>query len=450
MNEQGIVVLGGGLSGLGAAYRLNQDGIKATIFEKEDQAGGICRTINKDDFLFDIGPHIIFSPPAQIKELVASLIDNSEVYCHNSMLYHSQIKGNYIRAPYQAHLYGLPAKEIIISLIDYGLSKFRDEKKASNYADFFRSVLGNRIFKNFFLPYDQKRLRYTPYLLDAEWVKHRVTRPNFFELVRGSLRDTGSSMDENAEFQYPSRGGIQSFINALANRLSFNQLQLNKEVVSIHPRIKKIKFSDGTSSHYSQILSSLPLPEVINMMEGIPGEIREIANREIQYTSGYVINLGVKRHPVSPFRIIRYHEPDILFYRVTIQSNVAPYSAPAGHSILCAEVSYHAERFPLSREEAYLRTVADLKRVGLLEHESEIVTSDVSDLKYCHLIFQCNYEPHLKLVIDFLAHHDIHSFGRWGGWKYLLMGPSILSGIKAADSFLENYKKERKYGLAVA
>ena len=449
MEEHGIVVLGGGLSGLGAAYRLKQCGIKSTVLEKEDQLGGICRTIQKDDFLFDIGPHIIFSPPPQIAELVDSLIDNDEVLCHNSMLYHSQIKDHYIRAPYQAHLFGLPANEVLFSLFDYLLAKLRDEKKATNYADFFRAVLGNRIYQNFFLPYDQKRLRYTPYEMDAEWVKHRVTTPSFFEILKGALRDTGSSLDENAEFRYPSSGGIQNFVNSLASRLKSNQIKLQKDVSRIDPLLKKVTCSDGTVHHYSKLMSSLAVPEVIDMMEGVPDGIRETARRQIKYTSGYVINLGVKRYPVSPYRIIRYHESDVIFYRVTIQSNVAPYSAPDGHSILCIEVSYHPERFPLSRQEAYRHTIADLKKVGLLHDDDEIVTSHITDLKYCHLVFQCNYASHLNRVIDYLYRNDIYSFGRWGKWQYLLMGPSILSGIKAADGLLEDLKNEKKQEFAV-
>jgi len=450
MIEPEIVVLGAGLAGLGAAFQLNRHGIKTIIFDKENTIGGLCRSIKKDSFLFDIGPHIVFSPPSEIENLVSSLLDNDEVYIHESMLYHHQIGGKYIRAPYQAHLYGLPRKDIILSLLDFILARARDEKKADNYADFFKSVLGNTIYKNFFLPYDNKRLRYTPYLLDAEWVKHRVTTPSLLEIVRGAIKDTGSSIGDNASFRYPHQGGIQNFTNSLADRLFPNQIHLNKEVYKINPAAKKIEFKDGSTQHYEKLLSSLPIPDIIEMIEGIPDDIKMISRNEIKYTSGYVINLGVNREDVSPYRIIRYHEPDIIFYRVTVQSNIASYSSLPGHSILCSEISYHPERFPLSREEAIMKTINDLKKVGLLRSESEIITQNVTDLKYCHLIFQRNFEHHLDRVLNYLHQNDIYSFGRWGGWQYLLMGPSILSGIKVVDKLLKEMKSRRVFDLAVA
>ena len=57
------VILGAGLSGLTTAYFLQQhkqyDDI--TLLEMEDRPGGLCRSIRKDDYLYDIGPHILFS-----------------------------------------------------------------------------------------------------------------------------------------------------------------------------------------------------------------------------------------------------------------------------------------------------------------------------------------------------------------------------------------------------
>lgn len=54
-----IVVLGGGISGLTAAYTLQQTYPDASIqlFEKEPRVGGWIQTIDNDQFLFEQGPH---------------------------------------------------------------------------------------------------------------------------------------------------------------------------------------------------------------------------------------------------------------------------------------------------------------------------------------------------------------------------------------------------------
>ncbi|MBU4386413.1 MAG: FAD-dependent oxidoreductase [Actinobacteria bacterium] len=49
------VVIGGGLAGLAAAYRLDRDGWNVLLLEKEQQVGGRCRTTRDGGFQFDTG-----------------------------------------------------------------------------------------------------------------------------------------------------------------------------------------------------------------------------------------------------------------------------------------------------------------------------------------------------------------------------------------------------------
>ena len=50
-----IAVIGAGMAGLSAAYRLEQAGISTTVFEAEDHVGGRVTTIRKGEFLMDLG-----------------------------------------------------------------------------------------------------------------------------------------------------------------------------------------------------------------------------------------------------------------------------------------------------------------------------------------------------------------------------------------------------------
>jgi oxygen-dependent protoporphyrinogen oxidase len=51
-----VAVMGGGISGLACAYRLQQRGIPVTLLEAEDRVGGLIGTVEKDGFLFESGP----------------------------------------------------------------------------------------------------------------------------------------------------------------------------------------------------------------------------------------------------------------------------------------------------------------------------------------------------------------------------------------------------------
>ena len=48
-----VGILGAGISGLSAAYALQKLGMDVTVYEKENQAGGVIRTHQKDGWLVE-------------------------------------------------------------------------------------------------------------------------------------------------------------------------------------------------------------------------------------------------------------------------------------------------------------------------------------------------------------------------------------------------------------
>jgi len=53
-----IAVIGAGIAGLSAAYRLQQAGLKPTVFERADTVGGRIQSFRRGEFLFDVGAFI--------------------------------------------------------------------------------------------------------------------------------------------------------------------------------------------------------------------------------------------------------------------------------------------------------------------------------------------------------------------------------------------------------
>src|SRR4051794_664314 len=66
-----VAIVGAGLTGLTAGYRLKQQGIGVAIYEACDRIGGVIRSERRDGYLAELGPHSL-SPPAPP---VAALID---------------------------------------------------------------------------------------------------------------------------------------------------------------------------------------------------------------------------------------------------------------------------------------------------------------------------------------------------------------------------------------
>ena len=109
--EKNIVILGAGLSGISTAYFMQNfewvDSI--TLLEKEERPGGLCRTIRKDGYLYDIGPHILFSKDKEMLELMLSVLDDkNDLKRSNKILY----KQRQIQYPFENDLSKLPEEEL--------------------------------------------------------------------------------------------------------------------------------------------------------------------------------------------------------------------------------------------------------------------------------------------------------------------------------------------------
>ena len=60
MDQQKVIVLGGGFSGLWLAARLIMKGYAVEVLEKEEEVGGLMKSVDLEDIVLDLGPHIYY------------------------------------------------------------------------------------------------------------------------------------------------------------------------------------------------------------------------------------------------------------------------------------------------------------------------------------------------------------------------------------------------------
>jgi len=65
-----VAVIGGGITGLTAAFYLMQRGIPVTVYEASERVGGAIRSLRRDGYLAEFGPNTILETSPKITALV--------------------------------------------------------------------------------------------------------------------------------------------------------------------------------------------------------------------------------------------------------------------------------------------------------------------------------------------------------------------------------------------
>src|SRR5215210_4613991 len=68
-----VAVIGGGLTGLSAAYSLKQRGVRVTLYEALDRIGGVVKTERRGGYLAELGPNSMSAPTPAVAELLRDL-----------------------------------------------------------------------------------------------------------------------------------------------------------------------------------------------------------------------------------------------------------------------------------------------------------------------------------------------------------------------------------------
>ena len=289
-----IVVLGSGMAGFGAAYRLHAEGITPVMYDKNNYYGGHTASFRTNTgFSFDVGPHISFTKDTRIQNLFAESV--GQEYETIPIHLNNYWRGYWPLHPVQVHLHGLPEDVIVKVIKDFVEESQAPERPMKNYADWLVASLGRTFAEIFPMQYTRKYHLTTAENMSTDWLGPRIYRPTLEEVLRGALSPSAPHVHYITHFRYPSKGGFISYLNKF---VPMGNLKLNSELVSIDPRARQLTFADGHVTGYDALVSSVPLPDMIRMIQGAPLDVLE-ASRRLACSTCVLVNLGISRDDLS-------------------------------------------------------------------------------------------------------------------------------------------------------
>ena len=218
-----VIVIGGGISGLACAYRLQQAGISVRVVEAEGRPGGMIETKEKDGFRFELGPQSFLSTEPLLALIDALGLKDQMLYANSRAPRYILVRGRLIPAPLA------PPSLLTTSLFGAGTKwrllteMFRHTKPPEgdeSIAAFVRRKFGEDLLNRLAAPFVSG-----VYAGDPEKLSLRAAFPKVYEfeerygsVLRGAMKSRPAKGAPRAGLCY-FRGGMHALPQAIATRL---------------------------------------------------------------------------------------------------------------------------------------------------------------------------------------------------------------------------------------
>lgn len=408
------LIIGAGISGLSYAVYCDGDYL---IVEKEQEPGGLCRTIYKDGFIWDYAGHFFHFANEEIKKLFeAEIASDDIVKCIKTT--NINYYGKVVDYPFQMNIHQLPQQEFIDCLYDL-FNKIEKDNYAS-FEDMLYGKFGKSITEKFLKPYNEKLYACDLNELDRDAMGRFFPYAKPVEIINNMKNNTVKTY--NSSFDYPKQGA-KFFINILLKKIDRRKLMLGTSVDIINPDLKIVKIGDEWMA-YENLINTVPLNQFVQLLP----ERYQPKNREILSANKVLVfNIGLDRQAIDTETHWTYFpSKDLNFYRVGYYSNILG----ADRLSLYVEIGYE-ENAKIDIEKQYHLTLKNLKKCGIITNHQVVANNTlVINPGYVHITEKSNqYVSELKKK---LAEKHVYTIGRYGSWTYCSIEDCLITAMNLA------------------
>jgi protoporphyrinogen oxidase len=332
-----VIIAGAGPAGLTAAYEACKNELNAVVFEKEGEVGGISKTVDYNDYLFDVGGHRFFTKYEEVQKIWNEILGDdflirprlSRIYYNNKFFY-------YPLKPLNA-LKNLGLINSVSIVGSYIISQIRPYKNVKNFEEWISNKFGKKLFHIFFKTYTEKVWGISCTEIQADWAAQRIKSLSLGKAILNSIGFLGKGRVTTLidEFQYPRRGPGQMWnaareliekkggkVNLNTPVLRFNRK--NNTIISLTIR-NNGSLQEISGDHF---LSTVPLRElVLSIKPDAPVEVLEAA-QNLKYRDFFTVGLIIDKPAIFPDNWIYIHSPEVRVGRIQNFKNWSPEMVP--------------------------------------------------------------------------------------------------------------------------
>lgn len=395
-----ILVVGGGITGLTAAYYVQQEIKRANLpfqlklVEASDRLGGKIATVHQDGFTIERGPDSFLSRKIAAvklieelgleKELVRNATGQAHILVGKKL--HKIPPGSFMGVPTEArpflfsNLFSVKGK--LRAGFDYILPKGKAVEDQS-LGFFFRRRFGDELVENLIEP-----LLSGIYSGDIDEMSLMATFPNFYELEQkhGSLikglKKTMPTPPKRAKLKKASpgifmalEGGFESLVDALQEELKdFISLEKSVDHIEKKENFYHVLLSDGTVCKADAIIIATPhrfLGRMLSQYE-VFKIVREIPNTSVANVALAFDKKGIKKD-LDGTGFVVSRNSNFRITACTWTHRKWPHTTPDGKVLLRSYVGgpHDIEAVQLSDDELVEVVMNDLRNVMKINGDPE-------------------------------------------------------------------------------
>lgn len=405
------LIIGGGITGITLARLLQQKNQNNfLVLEAGEQAGGLCRTEKIGNHYLDIGGgHFLCTKHQAVYDFIFSHIPESN-FNFFPRVSKIELEKEIIDYPVESNLWQLSTEkkaDYLISAILAG--EANDQSEPTNYLEWIRWKLGDRIAEFYMLPYNEKIWGVSPSEMDIDWL-HKIPSVNTREIVLSCLERSSDTdkFPSHAGFYYPKEGGFQTIFDAIYQHVA-DRVNLAEPVTSL----EKIEGGWLVNNRYEakMVINTAPWTKLYQALE-VPEELDDCFDK--LRSNSIVVSLWEEEYD-HDHHWCYIPDPEVRHHREFYIHNFAPHSQSNG---LYTETNY------LRWEDKSGDHRFNSKPI--YEHNNEIA-------------YPIPTLGHAKAIESILNHYQskqLFGVGRWGQWQYLNSDVCMWEAMKFVEGLL--------------
>jgi len=450
-----VLIIGAGPAGLTAGYLLSKRGREVLVLEKDPTyVGGISRTVNYKNFLFDIGGHRFFSKSKEVVDLWNEILPDD--FIERPRLSRIYYNGKFFAYPLKAFeaLFKLGLFNSAACMLSYAAAKVMPVKAPKTFHQWVRNQFGERLFSIFFKTYTEKVWGMSCDEISADWAAQRIKGLDLMTAVLNGVANSlgikpkGDGVKTLIEtFRYPRRGpGMMWDAAAEKIRAQGGGIVMDRAMQTANwdprSRMWTVMATDSDGGRHvvtaRHLISSAPIAELSQALTPTP--ISRLHARELRYRDFLTVALIAKNASVFPDNWIYIHDPAVKVGRIQNFLSWSPEMAPdQDHACLGLEYfCFEGDGVWSAPDEALIELAKrEIAHIGLIRPEDVVDACVVRQAK-AYPIYDDAYQANVEAVrLDYeLSFPTLHLVGRNGMHKYNNQDHAMMTAMLTVENII--------------